>query len=68
MILTNSLESYYLNQSGGGLPVFRGSTRQRGYGIGGIFSNLFRRIAHALKNVAKTTWETTCQNRCKFRI
>ena len=47
---------YYQSQTGAGgsIPVFRGSTRQRGYGIGGIFSKVFQRLAPVLKNVAKS--------------
>ena len=63
---SHSLKSYYLNQSGGGLPVFHGSTRQRGYGIGGIFSNLFRTIAPALKNVAKTAGKQLVKTGANF--
>ena len=43
---------YYENQAGGSLPVFRGATRQRGYGLGGIFSSLFKGLAPMLKTVA----------------
>ena len=63
---SHSLKSYYPNQSGGGLPVFHGSTRQRGYGIGGIFFNLFRRIAPVLKNVAKTTGKQLVKTGANF--
>lgn len=48
------LRHYYQYQTGGNLPVFRGATRQRGYGLGGIFSKMFQGIVPVLKNVAKT--------------
>ena len=63
---SHSLKNYYLNQSGGGIPVFRGATRQRGYGLGGIFSNLFRRIAPVLKNVAKTAGKQLVKTGANF--
>ena len=63
---SHSLKSYYLNQSGGGLPIFHGATRQRGYGIGGIFTNIFRRIAPVLKNVAKTTGKQLVKTGANF--
>lgn len=51
-------KSYYLNQAGNGLPYFVGSPYQKGYGLGGIFRNIFKWIMpivreHALP-VAKT--------------
>lgn len=54
-VSSHVLKHYYQNQSGGNLAVFRGATRQRGYGLGGIFTKLFRGIAPILKNVAKST-------------
>ena len=35
-------ESYYIDQSGSGLPIFVGSRGQRGHGLGSILSGLFR--------------------------
>ena len=35
-------ESYYVDQSGSGLPVFVGARGQRGHGLGSILSGLFR--------------------------
>lgn len=51
-------KSYYLNQAGNGLPYFTGSPYQKGYGLGGIFRNIFKWIMplvreHALP-IAKT--------------
>jgi hypothetical protein len=45
-------KEYYENQAGGNLNVFRGSPNQRGYGLGGIFSNLFRFIMPLFKTHA----------------
>lgn len=45
---------YYEKQAGGSLPVFRGSTRQRGYGLGNIFSKVFSGLLPLVKSVAKT--------------
>ena len=43
---------YYENQSGRGLPVFRGAKIQRGYGLGNLFRSFFRWIAPILKTHA----------------
>ena len=40
---------YYLQQHGAGLPVFRGGTIQRGYGLGGLFRGLLWTAAPVLK-------------------
>lgn len=37
--------SYYINQAGGDLPGFIGSSTQYGRGVGGVFGSLFRMIA-----------------------
>ena len=39
-------------QYGEGLPVFMGARRQRGYGLGGVFANLFRSAVPMLKKGA----------------
>lgn len=44
---------FYENQAGGAMPVFRGVTRQRGYGIGSMFARMARGILPMMKNVAK---------------
>lgn len=56
----SSIEQYYLQQANG-LPHFAGPSIQRGHGLGGIFSSLFRAIvplfskaAPVLKSAAKT--------------
>ena len=45
-------EDYYLNQSGHRMSIFYGARKQRGHGIGSIFSGLFRSIFPVLKRVA----------------
>lgn len=42
-------ESYYLDQHGRGLPVFSGSRRQKGHGLGSILGGLFRSALPMLK-------------------
>jgi hypothetical protein len=37
-------EDYYMNQTGGAMPVFMGARIQRGHGLGSILSGLFRHI------------------------
>ena len=59
-------KSYYINQAGNGLPYFSGSPYQRGYGLGGVFRNIFKWIMpivgqHALpvaKSVGKELLRT----------
>ena len=43
-------ETYYLTQSGNGLPVFQGSIGQRGHGLGSMLSGLFRRALPMIKS------------------
>lgn len=46
---------YYMNQAGGGgMPVFAGSRRQSGHGIGSWFANLFRRWAPVVAPAAQS--------------
>lgn len=47
-------KNYYENQIGNGLAVFKGATVQRGHGIGGFFSNLFKGAMPVLKSGLKT--------------
>lgn len=35
-------ESYYMDQSGSGMPIFVGSQGQRGHGLGSMLSGFFR--------------------------
>lgn len=42
-------ESYYLDQSGSGIPVFAGSRGQRGHGLGSILGGLFRSALPMIK-------------------
>jgi len=37
-------EDYYVKQRGGAMPVFVGTKRQRGHGIGSMLSGLFRNV------------------------
>ncbi|KAJ8048850.1 hypothetical protein HOLleu_01325 [Holothuria leucospilota] len=46
-------EHYYLNQTGHGVPVFRGGRAQRGYRLGNIVGGLFRTAVPLLKKGAK---------------
>ena len=43
---------YYQQQAGGATPIFRGVTDQRGHGLGGMFSKLFRFIMPLFKSHA----------------
>lgn len=47
-------KTYYENQVGNGLSVFRGATTQRGHGIGGFFSGLLKGAMPLIKSGAKT--------------
>ena len=47
------IRDYYTMQAGGSMPTFRGSTIQRGSGIGGIFSKLRRNVVPILSKGAK---------------
>ena len=47
-------EEYYSEQTGKGLPYFKGTAFQRGYGIGGFFAKLFRSAMPLLVKGAKT--------------
>lgn len=51
-------KSYYLNQAGQGLPYFQGVSYQRGYGLGGIFRNIFRWVMPIVKEHALPTVKT----------
>jgi len=37
-------EDYYAKQRGGAMPIFVGTKRQRGHGIGSMLSGLFRNV------------------------
>lgn len=47
-------KNYYENQIGSGLSVFRGAAVQRGHGIGGFFSSLFKGAMPLLKSGLKS--------------
>ena len=46
-------ESYYNNQAREIIPVFRGSSYQRGHGFGNVFKKLFRWIVPIVKENVK---------------
>ena len=46
-------EDYYVKQAGNGLPVFRGASFQKGYGIGSVFGSIGRAVLLLLKSGAK---------------
>lgn len=48
-----SFEDYYVQQTGGGLNYYQGSTHQRGYGLGGLFRSFFRAAIPLFKSGAK---------------
>jgi hypothetical protein len=45
-------KNYYLQQAGNGLPYYQGSPYQRGYGLGGVFRNIFKWIMPIVKEHA----------------
>ena len=51
---TKRFEDYYAGQTGKGLPFYRGTSLQRGYGIGGFFAKLFRSAMPLFISGAKT--------------
>ena len=49
----NVLQNYYINQARGGTPSYYvGPSHQKGHGLGGIFSSLFRAAMPVFKSVA----------------
>ena len=67
-VTSHAFKHFYQNQTGtgGSIPVFRGLTRQRGYGIGGIFSKMFQSIAPVLKNVARSAGKQLVKTGANF--
>ena len=49
---------YCVNQAGGSLPVFQGSSGQRGHGFGSVLSGLFRSAVPMLKRIGKQALTT----------
>jgi len=45
-------DEYYQIQSGGGLPVFQGYSRQKGHGLGNIFKSFYKWIVPIVKTHA----------------
>lgn len=66
---SNILHKHYNGnayQQGGFIPVFRGATRQRGYGLGGVFTRIFRSFAPTLKTVAKSAGKQLLKTGANF--
>lgn len=56
-------EQYYLNQTGSGMPFYRGSSGlQRGHGLGGLLGGLFRSAIPLLKKGAMTVGREALQS------
>lgn len=53
MPLDDFYDHYYVQQAGGGLPVYGGVISQKGHGLGSILGGLFRGAIPLLKNVGK---------------
>ncbi len=55
-------ETYYLNQSGSGLPIFVGYSGQRGHGLGSMLGGLVRKamplLQRGLKSFGKQALKT----------
>lgn len=51
---TKKFEEHYANQSGAGLPYYRGVTFQKGYGLGSVIRRLFRAAFPFLVKGTKT--------------
>ena len=47
-------ETYYLNQSGSGLPIFVGYRGQKGYGLGSMLGGLVRKAMPVLQRGLKS--------------
>ena len=47
-------KDYYLNQIGHGMPVFAGTSMQRGHGVGNILRGLLRVALPLVKSVGKS--------------
>lgn len=63
------LHQHYKGQEylrGGFIPVFSGATRQRGYGLGGVFTRLFRSFAPTIKTVAKAAGKQLLKSGANF--
>ena len=58
----NAYEKYYMNQVGGGLPVFVGSRIQKGHGLGSLFRGLARVAAPLFVKGAKAVGKQMLQS------
>ena len=54
MTAENIYERYYIDQAGGGMPVYSGSPYQRGHGLGSILGGLLRGAMPLLSSVGKS--------------
>lgn len=60
--VSGAYDNYYRQRGGNvGLPVFRGSPSQKGFGIGSMFSSLARTILPTIKSVAGKLGKTALQ-------
>ena len=67
MTLTNDYIRYYLDQQQGkGIPVFRGSQWQAGYGLGGLFKSLARSIIPMVKSSARSLGKIALDSGANF--
>ena len=55
---TPNVNAYHQHYGGGIGPVFKGDIYQDGYGLGGIFGSLFRKVVPILKSTAMTAGKT----------
>jgi hypothetical protein len=54
-------EDYYINQAGGGMPIFAGSRNQAGHGFGSVMGGLFRSALPMLKRIGGQALRTGTQ-------
>ena len=53
-ITGEGFKDHYLSQIGNGIPVYSGSTMQRGHGVGNILRGLFKAAVPLIKSVGKS--------------
>ena len=51
-LASKQYKEFYNQKGGGPIPVFRGSSYQKGYGIGSIIGGLFKSVLPVLKSTA----------------
>ena len=59
-------EDYYVKQVGNGLPVFRGTSFQKGYGIGSVFGSIGQAVLPLLKSGAKAVGKEALKSGTQF--